>query len=74
MQGQDASGPGWVQFGGRDGNTGYSNLRSRLTQAITTGANRYDPKLAAVFRQWVPLCTFNAGVGDYLIQIRTNVP
>lgn len=36
----------------------------------------YDAQMASVFRQWVPVCTFDptaAPAGDYLLQIRTNV-
>ena len=73
VQGSTSGGPGYAQFPGYDSDNGYGNLRSRLTQNITTGPDRYDRNLAGAFRQWVPLCTFNAAVGDYLIQIRTNV-
>lgn len=43
---------------------------------LTQGGAGYDPQLASVFRQWVPVCMFDPSTvpaGDYLLQIRTNV-
>jgi hypothetical protein len=42
--------------------------------ALTLGNASYNANLAAVLHQWVTLCTFTpTQVGDYYIQIRTNV-
>ncbi len=49
------------------------------TDSVTLNALRsshgsYNARLAAVFHQWVPLCTFTpTASGDYYLQIRTNV-
>jgi hypothetical protein len=42
--------------------------------ALTQGNASYNQRLAAVFHQWVPLCTFTpTRAGDYYLQVRTNV-
>lgn len=68
-QGASRTGPGWAQFAGYDEDNGFGDIRRKLTQSL--GA--YDRTFAGAFRQWVTFCTFNAEVGDYLLQIRTNV-
>jgi Flp pilus assembly protein TadG len=43
---------------------------------LNAGSPTYDPQMASVFRQWVPVCMLDpsaAPAGDYLLQIRTNV-
>jgi hypothetical protein len=52
---------------------GWSLTPSKLTSALTsTAAN--DQQLQRVFRQWITLCTITAPeVGDYLLQVRTNI-
>lgn len=43
--------------------------------ALTSWKWSYNDNLAAVFHQWVNLCTFVPSVaGDYYLQVRTNVP
>ena len=48
-----------------------------LSSGVLDQASRnYDPGLASVFRQWVPVCTLDPSVtpaSDYLLQVRTNV-
>ncbi len=40
-----------------------------------TGIGNSRPSLAAVFHQWVDLCTFHPDkTGDYYLQVRTNAP
>ncbi len=44
------------------------------TAALRKGNAAYNPDLAGVFHQWVPLCTFTPSQsGDYYLQVRTNV-
>ncbi len=45
------------------------------TTTTSTSANpKYNDNLAKVFHQWVPFCTFTpTAVGDYYLQVRTNV-
>ncbi|HQR26866.1 MAG TPA: pilus assembly protein TadG-related protein [Nocardioides sp.] len=52
---------------------GYDS--SAVTLSALTGTNAaYNQKLASVFHQWVPVCTFTPTTsGDYYLQIRTNV-
>jgi hypothetical protein len=41
---------------------------------LREGQPGYNPALARVFHQWVPLCTFTpTRAGDYYLQVRTNV-
>lgn len=41
---------------------------------LREGMPNYNPALARVFHQWVPLCTFTpVRAGDYYLQVRTNV-
>ena len=57
------------QFRGRTTDPSVSDL--------STPAVQNDASLAAVFHQWVTLCTFtpsaNGGAGDYYLQVRSNV-
>lgn len=52
---------------------GYNN--ADVTQgALDSGNRNYNAKLAAVFHNWVDLCTFTpTQAGDYYLQVRTNV-
>jgi Flp pilus assembly protein TadG len=48
---------------------------SYLTSRLNSSNGSYDMDLARGFRQWSQLCTItNPTVGDYYIQIRTNLP
>jgi Flp pilus assembly protein TadG len=50
---------------------GSRNIKDKLDSSD----NEYNDGLAAVFRQWSSLCTIsNPVVGDYYIQVRTNLP
>ncbi len=43
-------------------------------EALKDGDSDYDANLAAVFHQWVNLCTFTpTQAGDYYLQVRNNV-
>jgi Flp pilus assembly protein TadG len=64
------------QFPGYASPTVSSLLQYKLARSgSTTTANAgYKPLLAAVFHQWVTLCTFTpSAAGDYYLQVRTNV-
>lgn len=46
-----------------------------FTSKLRSNQSGYDSELARLFRQWVSLCTINnPTVGDYYIQVRTNLP
>lgn len=46
-----------------------------LTTRLASANGSYDVDLARGFRQWSQLCTItNPTVGDYYIQVRTNLP
>lgn len=46
-----------------------------LTTRLTSSNGAYEVDLARGFRQWSQLCTItNPAVGDYYIQVRTNLP
>ncbi len=52
---------------------GYVNSEVNVN-SLREGMPGYDPALARVFHQWVPLCTFTpTRAGDYYLQVRTNV-
>lgn len=43
-------------------------------EALKSSDSDYNPSLAAVFHQWVTLCTFTpTQAGDYYLQVRNNV-
>jgi hypothetical protein len=49
-----------------------ATLRAKLDNG--TDNPSYNPDLAQVFHQWVPMCTFTpTAAGDYYLQVRTNV-
>lgn len=53
------------------------NNKYGLYDHLNAASPGYDPDLAKVFRQWVPVCVFDpttAPAKDYFLQIRTNVP
>lgn len=51
-------------------------IASQVTAStLRSTSGSYKPKLAAVFHQWVSMCTFTPqSVGDYYLQVRTDVP
>lgn len=52
---------------------GYTTSQVNVN-TLREGQPGYDPRLARVFHQWVPLCTFTpTRAGDYYLQVRTNV-
>ena len=52
-----------------------SNVTNYLTTRLTSSNGAYEVDLARGFRQWSRLCTItNPAVGDYFIQVRTNLP
>ncbi|MFA7265847.1 MAG: pilus assembly protein TadG-related protein, partial [Candidatus Nanopelagicales bacterium] len=52
-----------------------SNVSNYLTTRLTSSNGAYEVDLARGFRQWSQLCTINNPVvGDYYIQVRTNLP
>jgi hypothetical protein len=53
----------------------YRGVTTVPTQAqLRQGNASYNPNLAAVFHNWVPLCTIaSPRAGDYYLQVRTNV-
>ncbi|NQU37449.1 MAG: DUF2029 domain-containing protein, partial [Actinobacteria bacterium] len=52
---------------------GYSS--SGIKDRLSASNGAYDSGLASVFRQWSSLCTItNPIVGDYYLQVRTNLP
>ncbi len=52
---------------------GYSS--SGIKDKLRTSKSAYDSDLAASFRQWSSLCTINnPTIGDYYLQVRTNLP
>lgn len=54
---------------------GWGNSINFANTLDSTKVATYDSELARVFRQWVPLCTItNPTIGDYYIQVRTNLP
>lgn len=51
------------------------NTTSYLTSRLNSSNGSYDVDLARGFRQWSQLCSItNPTVGDYYIQVRTNLP
>lgn len=51
-----------------------SNVTNYLTTRLTSSNGAYEVDLARGFRQWSQLCTLeNPPVGDYYIQVRTNL-
>ena len=70
------------------GGTQFPGFSGNLQDALTSGQSLYNNPLpgvltgsaatgyvAKVFRQWVTLCTItNPQVGDYFIQVQTDVP
>jgi|GEM_PF-160540 len=52
---------------------GYSS--GDIKNRLNASNGNYDSGLASVFRQWSSLCTIaNPVVGDYYLQVRTNLP
>lgn len=52
----------------------FPGYKSITVGDLRQGDPGYDPQVARVFHQWVPLCTFTPDVaGDYYLQVRTNV-
>ena len=52
---------------------GYTANQVSL-EALKSDDSDYNPSLAAVFHQWVDLCTFTpTQAGDYYLQVRNNV-
>lgn len=53
---------------------GYGNSLN-FTTLLRQSQSGYNAELASLFRQWVQLCTINnPTVGDYYVQVRTNLP
>lgn len=52
---------------------GYTTPQVNVN-SLRDGMPGYNPALARVFHQWVPLCTFTpTRAGDYYLQVRTDV-
>lgn len=52
---------------------GYTTSEVNVN-SLRDGMPGYDPALARVFHEWVPLCTFTpTRAGDYYLQVRTDV-
>lgn len=52
---------------------GYASSSVTLN-ALNSSNAAYNQRMASVFHQWVPLCTFTpTHSGDYYLQVRTNV-
>lgn len=54
--------------------SGNGSLSGVSSTTLDSSQGKYNDDLAAVYHQWVRLCTFTPTVaGDYYLQIRTNV-
>lgn len=51
----------------------WDGFSGDMTNLAVAGRPGYRPQVGQAWRQWVDLCTVNASVGTYYLQVRTNV-